>query len=371
MKINGKKTKVKSPEKNVEQPKEEKKKGANNQKDKDAKSPKNNKEINNIKNTEEIKKKEEEKKKLPTFNLVFIYRRETYTLKNLVINCLLSKIKLLISKKISIDLKELKFFYKEKELKTEDDKKKVYEMIKGDKTPFIEVKKESTANQNITSLNTNINLIYKVECTPVSDYADLIKKAQQFFKDICLEAHFLCEPISSNSYNVCLSSSDHCFQFKRYMMNIAKTDILYKDTEFIVLGTNDEKNRKNKNEKIEQNKVNKLNKNEIIDSSKVNESNKNEKKDYENNNRKEKKQPIKLEKLKVTNINKKNKKPVSFMIEYRKQNHIKDDYFQKDFINVGPFESSEEIKQKNDKNYKNNKNIKKDFSPYFKYDYTK
>lgn len=364
MKNTGKKSKVKSQEKKIEQPKEENKKGGTHLKDKNAKSPKNNKEVINNKNSEEMKKKEEEKKKLPTFNLVFIYRREKYTLKNLVINCLLSKIKKLISNKISADLTELKFFYKEKELKFVDDNKNVFEMIKGDNTPFFEVKKEPTINENITSLNTNINLNYQVKCEPVSDYADLIKKVQQFFKDICLEAHFLCEPTSPKSYNVCLSCSDHCFQFKRYMMNIAKTDNLYKETEFIVVGTKDEK-------KVPK-KVNKENKDEKSPN-KVNEENKDEKVEPKNENKnvkkkEEKKQPIKLEKLKVTNINK-NKKPVSFMIEYRKQNHIKDDFFQKDFINVGPFESCEEINKKNFKNYKNKKLGKKDFSPYFKYDY--
>ena len=356
MKVTGKKPKMKSPEKKVEQPKEDKKKGGTHLKDKNAKSPKSNKEIIINQNFEEKKKKEEEEKKqIPTFNLTFIYRREKYTLKNLVINCFLSKIKKLISNKISVDLKELKFYYKEKELKSVDDNKNVFEMIKGDNVPFFEVKKELTNNENITSLNTNINLIYKVKCVPVSDYSDLIKKVQQFFKDICLEAHFLCEPTSPDSYNVCLSCSDHCFQFKRYMMNIAKTDKLYKETEFIVVGTKDEQkypkkiNKENKDEKSLENKDTKK-ENKVI------------------KKQEEKKQPNNLEKLKVTNINK-NKKPVSFMIEYRKHNHIKYDYFQKDFINVGPHESYEEIKKKNDKNYKNEKFGKKDFSPYFKYNY--
>ena len=58
----------------------------------------------------EEKKEEDDKidiiieSKYTNFNLDFIYRREKYTLKNLYSNFLISKIKKLISKKLSIDI---------------------------------------------------------------------------------------------------------------------------------------------------------------------------------------------------------------------------------------------------------------------------
>ena len=128
--------------------------------------------------------------------------------------------------------KELKDDDKEKELKDENKELYFYELIKNDKAPFLDVRKESPNNQNIISLNTKVNLIYKVQCSPVSSYLDLVNKIEQFFRDICLEKHYLCEPTSKNSYDVCFACSDHCFQFKRYMMNIARTDIQYQKTKF-------------------------------------------------------------------------------------------------------------------------------------------
>ena len=53
----------------------------------------------------------------PKFKLDFIYRREKYTLKNLQENFLVSKMKKLIAKELNVDIKTLKFFYKEKEIK--------------------------------------------------------------------------------------------------------------------------------------------------------------------------------------------------------------------------------------------------------------
>ena len=336
----GKKEKAKSPQKKVEQSKEENKKGGNNPKEKNQKSP--NKNGVDNKKTEEAKKKGEEEKKKQTFKLDFIYRREQYTLKNLITNCQLSKIKKLISQKIQVNVEELKFFYKEKELKAEDDKKVVYEMIKDDKVPFFEVRKELPINQNIISLNTKVNLVYKVKCKPISDYIDLIKKIEQFFKDVCLEAHYLCEPTSTDSYDVCFSCSDHCFQFKRYMMNISRTDKLYEKTTYEIL---------------------KVNKDRIIEP----------KNEYNKKNSEEKEKP----KIEIVNTKFQVKKKDKIIIqnevdvEYRKMKHLKNDYFQKDFINSGPYEKYEEIKKKEEKANENKIISKEKFSPYFKFNYEK
>ena len=43
-------------------------------------------------------------------------------------------------------------------------------MIKDDPFPIIEVKKESLNDQNIISLNTKVNLVYKVECDKIMVY---------------------------------------------------------------------------------------------------------------------------------------------------------------------------------------------------------
>jgi hypothetical protein len=317
-KSKGKAAKEKSPE----DPKEndQNKKEQNEQRGKSKK--KNNKEEDSKK--KEDAKKQEEKKVLAKYNLDFIYRREKYTLKNLVENMLVSRIKLLIGKKIEIDTKDLKFYYKDKELKEEDNKTNVYEMIKGDNVPFIEVKKESPNNENIISLNTKVNLIYKVKCKPVSSYVDLVNKIEQFFRDICLEKNFLCEPTAKDSYDVCFSCSDHCFQFKRYMMNISRTDKLYEKTKFEILK---------------------------VDKSKVIEPKIDKKEEEEEVGNK-------VETLLVKD--KKTKKEIN--IEYKKMKHRENDYFQKDFINSGPYESYEEIKKKSEKGDKKKWIGKKNFS---------
>ena len=229
MKNKGKqsKSKGKASKEEVEQKKEDRKKSS-------GKSPQANQK-GKANNQEEDKKKQEEKgKKLETFNLDFIYRREKFTVQKLAKNILISRLKLIIAKKISVEANVLVFFYKDKELKAEDDKKNVFEMIKDDPIPFIEVKKVPKENQDIISLNSKVNLVYKVTCSPVNSYSDLVDKIEQFFRDICLEKHYLCEPTDKNKYDVCFSCSDHCFQFKRYMMNLQRTDKQYEKTKFEV-----------------------------------------------------------------------------------------------------------------------------------------
>ena len=102
--------------------------------------------------------------------------------------------KKLIGKKIEVDPKYLKFYYKDQQLKEDTDTNNVYEMIKEDSFPIIEVKKESLNEQNIFSLNTKVNLIYKVKCKPINDYIDFINKIEQFFRDICIENNYLVDP---------------------------------------------------------------------------------------------------------------------------------------------------------------------------------
>ena len=312
---NGKKTKGdKSPEKG----KVEDSKTQTNEKDK---SKKNNK----VEEKKDDKKVTIVEKKDPIkFNLDFIYRRERYTLKNLKDNSLVSLIKRKISEKIQVDLNKLNFYYKNKELKEDSNKTNVYEMIKGDTAPFIDVKKQSTINQNIISLNSKINLIYKVESTNISNYSDFVDKIEQFFKDVCLEKHYLCEPTGTNTYHVCFSCSDHCFQFKRYMMNISRLEKMYEKSTFNVL---------------------KVDKSQIIEPKIENPI---EEIDTDSN---------KIEKIVV--VNKKNKE---IEIEYRKMKHREDDYFQKDFVNSGPYLSLKEIQKQEEKESKKKWVGKKNFS---------
>lgn len=197
----------------------------------DRKSP--NKKGNKNNKENEDKKKEEATDKKVKFDLDFIYRREKYTLKNLLSNLLICGVKRLISKKLSIDLKELKFYYKDKEMK--DDKLNIYEMVKADNFFYIEVKKESGNSKDIISMNTKVNLVYKVKCTNITNYIDLNEKIEKFFRDLCLESHFLCEPTSLTTYEIGLSCKDHCFQFKRYMMTLQRTDKLYEKSTVEIL----------------------------------------------------------------------------------------------------------------------------------------
>jgi hypothetical protein len=326
MKNKGKqsKSKGKASKEEVEQKKEDRKKSS-------GKSPQTNQK-GKANNQEEDKKKQEEKgKKLETFNLDFIYRREKFTVQKLAKNILISRLKLIIAKKISVEANVLVFFYKDKELKAEDDKKNVFEMIKDDPIPFIEVKKVPKENQDIISLNSKVNLVYKVTCSPVNSYSDLVDKIEQFFRDICLEKHYLCEPTDKNKYDVCFSCSDHCFQFKRYMMNLQRTDKQYEKTKF---------------------EVQKVDKTKVIEPKIEHNVNK------EKNIEEDEKAKNTIKKMKV--IDKKTKKEVEF--EYKIMKQRENDYFQKEFVNVGPYESYEDIKKKMDKDDKTKWVSKKKFS---------
>ena len=203
--------------------------------------------------------------KLVKFNLDFIYRREKYTLKNLMSNFLVSGVKKLISKKLNIDIKELKFYYLDNELKEDKNKTNVYEMIKKNQIQYFEVKKEIAANDNIISLNAQANLIYQVKCTNINDYKDFIGKIEKFFKDLCIEQHYLCEPTSLNSYIVNFSCEDNCFQFKRYMMAIMKIEELYAKSNFSIVPVDKSKIISLKNEYlIDSNNEKKVSSSEFI-----------------------------------------------------------------------------------------------------------
>ena len=172
-------------------------------------------------------------KKYFNYNLDFIYRREKYTLKNICSNYLISKIKKLISKKISIDLNSIHIYYLDKEIT--DDKLNVYDMIKNNKIKYFIVKKQTPANEEVISLNTN--LIYKVRCIGIRDSKDFIEKIETFFIDRYLDKHYSCDEIGNNIYDVGFSCEDNCFQFKRYMMIIKKMDSNYINTDYQFLKT--------------------------------------------------------------------------------------------------------------------------------------
>jgi len=264
----------------------------------------------------------------PKFKLDFIYRREKYTLEHLKENVLVSFMKRKIAQKLNVDQKALKYYYKENELKEDKDKENLHQMIKDDPYPIIEVKKETLNEQNIISLNTKVNLVYKVECRKITDYIDFINQIEQFFKDICIENHYLCEPIKTNTYNVCFLCSDHCFQFKRYMMNISRMNKLYEKAKFTVLGAD---------------------KSQIIEP----EVEVKEEVDDESYG--------KVEKMMV----KDRKSNKEYEIEFRKIKHKENDYFPKDFINKGPYEDTT-VKKKVEveNNSKKKKKKKKEFTVY-------
>ena len=262
------------------------------------------------------------------YKLDYIFRREKYTLNNLQENYLISLMKRKIAEKLNVDKKALKFYYKETEIKEERDKEKLHEMIKDDPFPIIEVKKETLNEQNIISLNTKVNLVYKVECKNITDYIDFINQIEQFFKDICIENHYLCEPIETNKYNVCFLCSDHCFQFKRYMMNVSRMNKLYKKAEFTVLGA---------------------------DKSQIIEPELDVKEEVEDDSY------GKLEKMMV----KDRKTNKEYEIEFRKIKHKENNDFQKDFINKGPYEDNTTKKKEEQKSKsKSKKKKKKEFRVY-------
>ena len=317
--------KEKAKEKSPTKAKEEPKKSNSKSKSKPKEDKKDTSKDKNGSKSPLPKTENQEKPKQPKYKVDFIYRREKYTLKNLQENFLVSKMKKLIAKELNVDIKTLKFFYKEKEIKETEDKNNLHQMIKDDPFPIIEVRKESLNEQNIISLNTKVNLVYKVQCDKITDYIDFIDKIEQFFKDICIENHYLCEPTAAHVYNVCFLCSDHCFQFKRYMMNIARTNELYKNATFKVLGADKSKIIEPEvevNEDIDDESYGK------IDVIKVKDKKTN--KDYE--------------------------------IQFRKIKHKENDYFQKDFINKGPYES--EKKKPEEKNNKSKKKKKKEFTVY-------
>ena len=159
------------------------------------------------------------------FNLDFIYRREKYTLKNLYSNYLISKLKKLISKKLSIEINLIHIYYQDKEIT--DDRLNVYDLIKDNKTKYFLVKKEPPINEDLVSLNTNQLLSYKLKCTGIRDYKDFLNKIESFFIDRCLDKHYICEPLGENGYLIGFSCEDICFQFKRYMLLLKKIDDKY------------------------------------------------------------------------------------------------------------------------------------------------
>ena len=184
-----------------------------------------------VKAREEIKQLEVIiEKKYINFDLDFIYRRERYTLKNLYNNYLISKIKKLISKKILVDINLIHLYYLDKEIT--NDKLNVYDMIQNNKIKYLEVKKESPINENVISLNTNVHLIYKVRCKGIQNVKDFIEKIETFFRERCLDKHYLCEPIGNNTYDVSFSCDDNRFQFKRYMMIVKRLDNNYINTNY-------------------------------------------------------------------------------------------------------------------------------------------
>ena len=309
-----------SPKQKSQSPKEEK---VIKQKDK---SPERGKSKGKSKNKDKKGKdqKEDAKKTTNIYNLDFIFRRTKYTLNKLSKAVLVSKIKKLIGAKLTLDPKELKFYYKENELTSKNDNSNFYEMIKNDKYPFLEVKKEIKINEDIISLTTKINLIYKVKCSPISEYKDFVSKIEQFFKDLCLEKHYICEPVGNNEYYACFSCSDHCFQFKRYMMNVARTDKLYTNSTFEIL---------------------KVDKTRIV-----------EPKIYKNSSDDNVQYGNKIEKI----VSEEKGKEIEY--DYRKIVHRKNDYFQKEFINSGPYDSYDKLKKKEEEEDKKKWVSKKKFS---------
>ena len=185
-----------------------------------------------------------------SFNLDFIYRREKYTLKNLYSNFLISKIKKLISKKLSIDIPSIHIYYLDKEII--NDRLNVYDLIKDNKIKYFLVKKESPVNGEVISLNTNVHLLYKIKCFEISDYQDFVEKIEAFFIDRCLDKHYTCEPFNENAYEVSFSCEDICFQFKRYMQTLKRIDKNYLNTkcELIPIDKSNIKKYKNDNNSI-------------------------------------------------------------------------------------------------------------------------
>ena len=146
-------------------------------------------------------------------------------MKNLYSNYLISKLKKLISKKLSIDIPLIHIYYLDKEVT--DDKLNVYDLIKDNKIKYFLVKKEAPTNENVISLNTNAHLIYKVKCYEITDYKDFTDKIETFFSDRCIDKHYICEPSGENGYEISFTCEDICFQFKRYFLTLNRIDKKY------------------------------------------------------------------------------------------------------------------------------------------------
>ena len=186
------------------------------------------KKLEEAKQTEE--KIEKIEKKYITFNLDFIFRRERYILKNLLSNYLISRLKKIISKKISVETNLIHIYYLDKEIVNE--KLNVYDLIKNNKIKYFEIQKENPINENIISLNSNANLIYKVKCKNIENAKDFIDKIDIFFRERCLDKHYLCEPVGVNIYDVAFACKDNCYQFKRYMTIVKRLDSNYNNTSY-------------------------------------------------------------------------------------------------------------------------------------------
>ena len=182
--------------------------------------------------TSEALKEETKKEKLVKFDLDFIYRREKYTLKNLMSNFVVGGIRKLIAKKLGVDKENIKIFYLNSEL-LDKDKQNIYDLISNNKEKYLEVKKEQPVSENIMSLNTVATLTHKLRCTNINNLMNFTDILNTFFNDLALEKHYLCEPTAINTYEVGFVCEDHAIQFKRYFTLMKKTPAyseLYKDT---------------------------------------------------------------------------------------------------------------------------------------------
>lgn len=214
-----KKTSKKNQQKQQQSPEQEEKK-------EEPKSPKKNPN-KNIEQEPIVKEK-----KLEKFNLDYIYRREKYTLKNLMSNFLVSGIKKLIAKNLNLDIEIIKIFYKSEELT--NPKQNVYDLIKNDKIKYFEVKKEVSTNNEIFSLNSN-EFNYKVQVSKISDVIDLDKQIELFFKEILVEKKYICEPVSMDTYHVCFLCEDYAYQFKRFCIVLKRNNKLYSNIDISVI----------------------------------------------------------------------------------------------------------------------------------------
>jgi hypothetical protein len=185
-------------------------------------SPQKNEKINS-KEKDEQNKNTLKQKPVQNFNLDFIYRREQYKLKNLKISATFKQIKEKISNEIKVPSDDLQVFYKNNELK--NDEQKIYDVFKNNKIYFLEVKKQ------IKNLNTFDTFDYKVEIKNIENGYDLNKQIDNFFNQLLLEKKVLCEPIDMNVYHVCFNYEDIAFDFKRYILVLKRTNKIYENVE--------------------------------------------------------------------------------------------------------------------------------------------